>query len=146
MDGDQTHPHQVTWKDGDGRCGSINWEEVLPKGVELTMFDDVYYPSHRGVDSYHHWREDIEDMAEMGFRVYRFSTCWFRIFPTGLEDRPNEGACLLRGHCGRPFGPRYPAPHHDLPRRDVIRASEVLQRLGRTPDHRLLREVRPCPL
>lgn len=63
---------------------------MLPKGVELTIFDDVYYPSHRGVDSYHHWHEDIEDMAEMGFRVYRFSTCWFRIFPTGLEDRPNE--------------------------------------------------------
>ena len=59
------------------------------------MFDDVYYPSHRGVDSYHHWHEDIEDMAEMGFRVYRFSTCWFRIFPTGLEDRPNEEGLAL---------------------------------------------------
>lgn len=88
-DGDQTHPRQVTWMK-DGKRGHSNWEEALPEGAELTMFDDVYYPSHRAVDFYHHWREDIEDMAEMGFRVYRFSTCWSRIFPTGLEYEPNE--------------------------------------------------------
>ena len=35
------------------------------------------------------WREDIALMAEMGFRCYRFSFSWSRIFPTG-EEEPNE--------------------------------------------------------
>jgi 6-phospho-beta-glucosidase len=29
-------------------------------------------------------------MAEMGFDVFRFSTAWTRIFPTGMEAEPNE--------------------------------------------------------
>ncbi len=29
-------------------------------------------------------------MAELGFRVYRMSIAWERIYPTGLENEPNE--------------------------------------------------------
>ena len=29
-------------------------------------------------------------MAEMGFRVFRLSIAWERIYPTGFEDSPNE--------------------------------------------------------
>lgn len=89
-DGNQEVPRQVTWVDAEGNRGKSHWEEALPEGAELTMFDDEYYPSHRSVDFYHHWREDIELMAEMGFTVFRFSTCWTRIFPTGEEAVPNE--------------------------------------------------------
>jgi 6-phospho-beta-glucosidase len=42
------------------------------------------------VDFYHHWKEDIALMAQMHFNVFRFSICWSRIFPTGLEETPNE--------------------------------------------------------
>lgn len=89
-DGDPEHPRQVTWVDADGNRGKSHWEEALPEGVILTMFDDEYYPSHVAVDFYHHWREDIADMAEMGFTTFRFGTCWSRIFPTGLEEEPNQ--------------------------------------------------------
>lgn len=89
-DGNQKSPRQVTWVDAQGNRGKSHWEEPLPEGVTLTMFDDEYYPSHRAVDFYHHWREDIDLMAQMGFRVFRFSTCWTRIFPTGEDAEPNE--------------------------------------------------------
>lgn len=51
---------------------------------------DSYYPSHEAVDGFSHWKEDIALMAEMGFRCYRFSIAWSRIFPTGEEEKPNE--------------------------------------------------------
>lgn len=34
-------------------------------------------------DQYHHYKEDIALMAEMGFKVYRFSVSWSRVIPTG---------------------------------------------------------------
>ena len=41
-------------------------------------------------DFYHHWKEDIALFAEMGFKVYRFSISWSRIFPNGDEEKANE--------------------------------------------------------
>jgi len=51
---------------------------------------DTYFPSHEAIDMYHHYKEDIELFAEMGFKCYRFSFSWSRIFPTGMETEPNE--------------------------------------------------------
>ncbi len=48
------------------------------------------YPKRRGSDFYHHYKEDIALMAEMGFKVYRFSIAWTRIYPNGIEEEPNE--------------------------------------------------------
>ncbi|MFT8393705.1 MAG: family 1 glycosylhydrolase, partial [Liquorilactobacillus ghanensis] len=49
-----------------------------------------YYPSHQSIDFYHHFREDIKLFAEMGFKVYRMSISWPRIFPNGDDESPNE--------------------------------------------------------
>ena len=49
-----------------------------------------FYPSHKAIDQYHHYKEDIALMAEMGFTCYRLSISWPRIFPTGIEELPNE--------------------------------------------------------
>lgn len=49
-----------------------------------------FYPSHKAIDHYHHYKEDIELMAEMGFTCYRLSISWPRIFPNGTEETPNE--------------------------------------------------------
>ncbi|MEE1465449.1 MAG: 6-phospho-beta-glucosidase [Clostridium sp.] len=49
-----------------------------------------YYPNHKASDFYHHYKEDIALMKEMGFKVYRMSIAWTRIFPKGIEDQPNE--------------------------------------------------------
>lgn len=51
---------------------------------------DVYYPSHQTVDFYHHYQEDIALIAEMGFKTFRLSIAWTRIFPNGDEEKPNE--------------------------------------------------------
>lgn len=41
-------------------------------------------------DHYHRWKEDVELMAEMGLKSYRFSIAWTRIFPNGDDEKPNE--------------------------------------------------------
>lgn len=48
------------------------------------------YPAKKAIDFYHTYREDIKLFAEMGFKVYRFSIAWTRIFPQGDEKIPNE--------------------------------------------------------
>ncbi|MFP7286666.1 glycoside hydrolase family 1 protein [Shouchella clausii] len=48
------------------------------------------YPKRRGIDFYHRYEQDIELLAEMGFKAFRFSIAWTRIFPTGEEMEPNE--------------------------------------------------------
>ena len=54
------------------------------------VFPDQYYPSHVATDFYHHWREDVKAFAEMGFKVFRTSIAWSRIFPHGDDETPNE--------------------------------------------------------
>ena len=50
----------------------------------------VYYPSYEAVDHYHHYKEDITLYGEMGFKCYRLSINWARIYPTGEEAEPNQ--------------------------------------------------------
>lgn len=54
------------------------------------VHDGVYYPNHTATDFYHHYAEDIALMGEMGFKCFRMSISWSRIFPTGEETLPNE--------------------------------------------------------
>ena len=48
-----------------------------------------------GIDYYHRFKEDIKLFAEMGFKVYRMSIAWSRIFPNGNELHPNESGLLF---------------------------------------------------
>ncbi|MEK3877377.1 6-phospho-beta-glucosidase [Paenibacillus sp. FSL M7-0420] len=48
------------------------------------------YPSHEAVDFYQRYEEDIALFAEMGFKVFRMSIAWSRIFPNGDDAVPNE--------------------------------------------------------
>lgn len=52
--------------------------------------DDEFYPSHEATDFYHRYKEDIALMAEMGFKVFRTSIAWSRLFPQGDELTPNQ--------------------------------------------------------
>ena len=61
-----------------------------PKRVTVDIEADTLYPSHEAIDFYHHYEEDISLFAEMGFKVFRTSINWTRIFPTGEETEPNE--------------------------------------------------------
>lgn len=60
-----------------------------PRKITMTIEEDQKYPSHEAVDFYHRYKEDIALFAEMGFKIFRFSINWTRIYPTGLEDEPN---------------------------------------------------------
>ena len=60
---------------------------------KMKMFDfdkEHFYPSKYAIEMYSHYKEDIKLFAEMGFKVYRMSIAWSRIFPKGDEDKPNE--------------------------------------------------------
>lgn len=61
-----------------------------PRYIDFDMSDEYYFPSTKGIDFYHHYKEDIALFAEMGFKVFRFSIAWARIFPNGDDDEPNE--------------------------------------------------------
>lgn len=49
----------------------------------------LVYPNRTASDFYHHYKEDIALMGEMGFKAYRMSIAWSRLFPTGEETEPN---------------------------------------------------------
>lgn len=93
-DGSLEHPRCTTYQLPDGTPGespsSFFHPGDIPDGAVPYIRPDRYYPSHQAVDFYHHYKEDIALMGEMGCNVYRFSICWSRIFPTGEEDTPNE--------------------------------------------------------
>lgn len=59
----------------------FNWE------IDESKFK---YPNHIGIKHYEYFREDIKMFAEMGFKTYRFSIAWSRIYPYGNELEPNE--------------------------------------------------------
>ncbi|AUW02394.1 6-phospho-beta-glucosidase [Vibrio campbellii] len=60
----------------------------LVDSVELS--EDEFYPSHQAIDFYHRYKEDIALLAEMGFKTFRMSIAWSRIFPKGDELEPNQ--------------------------------------------------------
>lgn len=61
-----------------------------PRRLTEVLEEGTYYPSHEAVDFYHHYKEDIALMGEMGFKTFRLSINWSRIYPTGLEEEPNQ--------------------------------------------------------
>lgn len=79
--------------DGKGPSTSdmcTNGSHTVAKRITTTIEPGTLYPSHEAVDFYHHYQEDIALMAQMGFKVFRLSINWTRIFPTGMETVPNE--------------------------------------------------------
>ncbi|WP_376778128.1 glycoside hydrolase family 1 protein [Exiguobacterium himgiriensis] len=57
---------------------------------DFALHEDYTYPNHEGIDFYHHYKEDIALFKEMGFKTFRMSIAWSRIFPNGDEMEPNE--------------------------------------------------------
>lgn len=60
-----------------------------PRLITHEVDSKLYYPSHQAVDFYHRYKEDIALYAEMGFKVFRMSINWARLFPTGEEEKPD---------------------------------------------------------
>ena len=90
--GTHTSPRLVTYKLQDGTTGGVPMFNIkdIPEGAELCCLDDKLYPNHDGIDFYSNYKEDIALFAKMGFKCFRLSIAWSRIFPLGYEETPNE--------------------------------------------------------
>lgn len=66
--------------------GDVNTPRTFLPEIDL----DAFYPSHEAIDFYHRYKEDIALFAEMGFKCFRLSINWGRIFPNGDDEKPNE--------------------------------------------------------
>ncbi len=86
------------WQEGGRGMGLV---DVIPYGENRMSVmeghmdyrdlpEGAIFPGREAIDLYGHYKEDIALFAEMGFKCYRFSFSWFRIFPTGEETEPNE--------------------------------------------------------
>jgi 6-phospho-beta-glucosidase len=70
---------------GEARLG------VITGKTNMFDFEEGYhYPAKVGIDMYNRYKEDIALFGEMGFKTYRLSIAWTRIFPNGDETEPNE--------------------------------------------------------
>lgn len=90
LDGKGLTTAEVVKKAEDRQNFTMN--EVTPESLQVAVNDktDELYPKRRGIDFYHHYKEDIKLFAEMGFKAFRLSIAWARIFPNGDETEPNE--------------------------------------------------------
>ena len=74
----------------DGKGLSV--QDVLPRGIRgsRTKLPTEENLKLEAIDFYHRYPQDIKMFAEMGFKVFRTSIAWSRIFPKGDEEQPNE--------------------------------------------------------
>lgn len=91
-------PRFITYVMPDGTTGKFSsFGGKKPEGARLAPVEGFYYPNHIGTDFYHRYKEDIALFAEMGFKMFRMSISWSRIYPTGTEAEPNrEGLKFYR--------------------------------------------------
>ncbi|WP_042461563.1 glycoside hydrolase family 1 protein [Neobacillus dielmonensis] len=74
------------------RGNDFSMDVYSEKELEELLADngEGNFPKRRGIDFYHRYKEDIALFAEMGFKTFRLSISWPRIFPNGDELEPNE--------------------------------------------------------
>ena len=70
--------------------GKNRFPVMLGLDHSLDFHEGEFYPAKEGIDFYTHYKEDIQLFGEMGFKTYRMSLAWSRIFPNGDELEPNE--------------------------------------------------------
>ena len=85
-------PDCTSYKSNVMKLSYKDQHSISSKDIEEAMAstDVNKYPKRHGVEFYHHYIEDLDLFAEMGFKVLRLSIQWPRIFPKGIEEEPNE--------------------------------------------------------
>lgn len=75
-------------EDGKG----LDTRDIMPKGAKgkPTAEPTPDNMTLTAIDFYHRYKEDIKLFAEMGFKAFRTSIAWSRIFPNGNDSEPNE--------------------------------------------------------
>lgn len=87
------------------------------------------------VDGYHHWREDVDLLARLGAKAYRFSISWARVIPDG-DGAPNEEGLafydqLIDALAAAGIEPVVTLLHFDVP-------SALVERYGAFADRRAI--------
>lgn len=84
-------PRLKTYIMPDGTPGAVNGMiQPIPEGARYAVLDGYYYPNHIASDFYHRYKEDIALFAEMGFKMFRLSIAWPRIYPHANDEMPNK--------------------------------------------------------
>lgn len=86
-------PRFTTYVDENGNNQKVNFYHTVftpLKNVDRKPIDGYYYPNHKAIDFYHRYKDDIKLFAEMGFKIFRMSIAWSRIYPNGIEVEPNQ--------------------------------------------------------
>ena len=75
-------------EDGKG----LDIQDIMPQGIKGAPTAEPTADNMKlvAIDFYHRYKEDIKLLAEMGFKVFRTSIAWSRIFPNGDDAEPNE--------------------------------------------------------
>ncbi|MDI2979549.1 6-phospho-beta-glucosidase [Clostridioides difficile] len=88
--------HQVEGGYNKGGKG-ISIADVMTAGTHTIsrkitdgVIEGLNYPNHEAINFYENCKEDIRLFAEMGYKCFRTSIAWTRIFPKGDESTPNE--------------------------------------------------------
>ncbi|HBG5345352.1 TPA: 6-phospho-beta-glucosidase [Clostridioides difficile] len=63
---------------------------TIPRKITDGVIEGLNYPNHEAINFYENYEEDIRLFAEMGYKCFRTSIAWTRIFPKGDESTPNE--------------------------------------------------------
>ena len=101
------------WKD-DGKGASI-WDTFshTPGKVAKNQNGDI------AIDHFHRWQSDLDLMASLGVKSYRFSIAWTRILPNGRGAVNAQGLDfyerLVEGCLARGIDPVPCLFHYDLP-------------------------------
>lgn len=77
-------------EDGKGLDIASCFAHGIKHEFDFELNPNTYYPSHEAIDFYHKYKEDLSLMEEMGFKAFRTSIHWTRIFPNGDDEKPNE--------------------------------------------------------
>lgn len=93
------HQLEGGWKEGGKGPNVCDVLTAGAHGVPRRITDGIVpgerYPNHDGVDFYHRYKEDIALLAEMGFKCFRTSIAWARIFPRGMKPNPTKKGCAF---------------------------------------------------
>ena len=80
-------------EDGKG----LDIQDLMPCGISgsLTAEPTPDNLKLQAIDFYHRYKDDVKLFAEMGFKVFRTSIAWSRIYPNGDDEVPNEKGLLF---------------------------------------------------
>ncbi len=94
--GSHERVRKITWRNvltnetGYSDVGGFWGKLDFPPNCIPDVIEGEYYPAHNASDFYNRYKEDIAMMAEMGFKCYRMSMSWARIFPNGDDEHANK--------------------------------------------------------